>query len=145
MIWRPVRLAILALLLCVSVPGLSSGADIDITGVYQCEGANPDGTSYRGVVKIVGSGGTYRVTWVMGQRTTSVGIGLVRDGLLTVSYVSGGNLGIIVYRILKGPQLVGEWTLLGADPDVFPETLTKLGTSVRSEPDSPGVPRSAMR
>jgi hypothetical protein len=56
--------------------------------------------------------------------------------MLTVSYVSGGNLGIIVYRIRKGPQLVGEWTLLGADPEVYPETLTKLGTSVRTGPES---------
>ena len=133
--WRPVGLSILALVLGLSFPARSSGAEIDISGVYRCVGTNPDGSSYRGLVEIVENEGTYRVTWTMGGRMTSIGIGLMRDGMLTVSYVSGGSLGIIVYRIRKGPQLVGEWTLLGADPDLFPETLTKLGTSVRSEPE----------
>ncbi len=127
--WRSVGLSILALVLCLSIPAQAAGAEVDISGTYRCVGTNPDGTQYRGVVEIVKNEGTYRVTWMVGRHMTSIGIGLVRDGNFTVSYVADGNLGIIVYRIQKGPQLVGEWTMLGADPDLFPETLTKLGVS----------------
>ena len=143
--WRPVGLSILALVLCLSIP-VHSGAEIDISGTYRCVGTNPDGTQYRGVVEIVKNEGTYRVTWMVGNHMTSIGIGLVRNGNFTVSYVAGGNLGIIVYRIQKGPQLVGEWTMLGADPDLFPETLTKIGVSAYNGPGQPGSsPASRVR
>lgn len=123
----------IAVLLLSLAPAPSTAAEIDIVGLYNCEGTNPNGTPYRSVVEIIKNDQTYRVTWALGERNTSIGIGIVRDGLLAVSYYANGNLGVIVYRIKKGPQLTGEWTVLGADDEVFPETLTKIGVSVALE------------
>lgn len=138
MIRTSLGIGIAVLLLSLAAPARSIASEIDIGGVYNCEGKNPDGTSYRSVVEIVKNDQTYRVTWAMGERNTSIGIGIVRDGLLAVSYYANGNLGVIVYRIKRGPQLMGEWTVFGTDDEVFPETLTKIGLSVTLEPA--GIP-----
>lgn len=134
MIRTSLGVGIAVLVLSLTAPALSAAAEIDIVGLYTCEGTNPDGRPYRSVVEIIKNDQTYRVTWAMGERNISIGIGMVRDGLLAVSYYANGNLGVIVYRIKKGPQLTGEWTVLGADDEVFPETLTKIGVSVTLEP-----------
>ena len=142
MIRTSLGVAIAVLLSSLAAP--STAAEIDIAGLYNCEGTNPNGTTYRSVVEIIKNDQTYRVTWTMGERNASIGIGIVRDGLLAVSYYANGNLGVIVYRIKKGPQLAGEWTVLGADDELFPETLTKRGVSVSLDPaGSPAAPTDA--
>jgi hypothetical protein len=134
MIRRQLRAGLIAVLVCLA-PGRSFAAEIDITGVYRCEGTNPDGSSYQGLVRIIREDETYQVRWHKGDRIISLGVGLVRDDLLSVSYVASGNIGVIVYRIKKGPQLDGEWTILGASDKVLSETLTKLGMSVSNDAD----------
>ena len=53
MIRRQLRAGLIALLVCLA-PGRSFAAEIDITGVYRCEGTNPDGSPYQGLVRIIG-------------------------------------------------------------------------------------------
>jgi hypothetical protein len=126
---------VLAGVLLLAMPLAQAAPNDDIAGVYRCEGMNPDGKPYRGTVEIVKNDQTYRVKWTMGQRGASFGIGVVRGDMLAVSYYTGGNLGVVVYRIVKGPQLIGEWTVLGADGQLFPEKLTRMGVLAKGLPE----------
>jgi hypothetical protein len=121
--------------LLLALPLAQAAPNDDLSGVYRCEGTNPDGKPYRGTVEIVKNDQTYRVKWTMGQRGASFGIGVVRGDMLAVSYYTSGNLGVVVYRIAKGPQLIGEWTVLGADGQLFPERLTKMGVLAKGVPE----------
>lgn len=105
-----------------------------IDGRYRAEGVNPDGKPYRSVVDIEQDGDAYLVRWLEREgRTVAMGIGMVRGEFLSVSYVAGRQLGVVVYRIDKGPQLTGQWTILGADGSLWPETLTKAGVAASLE------------
>ena len=115
----------------------ASTPERDLAGTYRCEGTNPDGRTYRGIVEMVKDDRTYRVRWTMGQGGTSVGIGMVRGDLLAVSYYTGQNVGLVMYKIDKGVQMIGEWAVLGADGQLLPETLTKVGLQVREEAGGP--------
>jgi hypothetical protein len=140
---------VLAGVLMVAMPIIHAAPYDDIAGVYRCEGTNPDGKPYRGTVEIVKNDQTYRVKWSMGQRGASFGIGVVRGDMLAVSYYTGGNLGVVVYRIAKGPQLIGEWTVLGADGQLFPEKLTRMGVladgTPQTDPDFAGDQEPELR
>ena len=115
-------------------PESSKPSERDLAGVYRCEGVNPDGRTYRGVVEISKDDKTYRVRWTLGQGGTSVGVGMVQGDVLAVSYYTGQNVGLVMYRIDKGIQLTGEWAVLGADGQLRPETLTKVGMQVLGKP-----------
>ena len=115
-------------------PSAPSTSERDLAGVYRCEGVNPDGRTYRGIVEMSKDDRTYRVKWTMGQGGTSVGIGMVRGDVLAVSYYTGQNVGLVMYKIDKGIQLTGEWAVLGADGQLRPETLTKVGMQVLGKP-----------
>ena len=57
---------------------------------------------------------------------------------LSVSYHSGRSNGIVVYDINESKELVGEWTVAGADGVIFNETLKKLPASYQGQqPRSP--------
>ena len=75
---------------------------------------------------------------------TSIGIGIIRGDVLAVSYYTGTNIGIALYHIEKGPRLTGEWTVLGADGQRYPETLTKMGRDARQQ-DPEALPGAAPR
>src|SRR5689334_7451785 len=124
------KLALLAPLVLLFNPSLSLAQDRpeppattterDLAGMYRCEGTNPDGRTYRGLVEIAKDDHTYRVRWTLGQGGTSVGIGMVRGDVLAVSYYTGQNVGLVMYKIDKGMQLTGEWAVLGADGQLRP-------------------------
>lgn len=119
---------LLVLLALVSVLNLAVPAPIlahDLSGTYQCVGVGPNGAQYRGVVEIMKNDQTYRLKWTIAPDGVYLGIGILKDDQLAVSYF-GQVLGIVLYRIQKGPQLVGEWTMIGADGQVYSETLTKM-------------------
>jgi hypothetical protein len=107
---------------------------MDVAGVYRCEGTNPDGSQYRGVVEIEKDADTYRVRWTMSQRATALGIGIMRDDVLAVSYFTGESLGVVAYHREKGGQLIGEWAVLGAGGRLRPETLTRMGMLADDQP-----------
>jgi hypothetical protein len=145
MIRKLLRVAAVATVLHVFAPAVCSAQDaaLALDGVYRSEGVNPDGTKYRGTVEIAKDDQTYLVRW-LARQVTSIGIGIVRGDVLAVSYYTGTNIGIALYHIEKGPRLTGEWTVLGADGQRYPETLTKMGRDAR-EQDPDGLPEAAPR
>jgi len=100
----------------------------DLAGRYACEGKSPAGQPYHGLVDIVRLDDTYRVIWTLagdsGEVQQVMGVGILSNGVFAASYFGGGP-GVAVYRI-EGRQLVGEWTIGGADGTTYPETLTRM-------------------
>lgn len=94
----------------------------ELTGVYRCDGKNPDGTAYQGVVEISKLRDTFRVRWTMDDGSI-VGVGIYSGGVFAVSYF-GGAPAVVVYKV-DGGRLVGEWTMGGIEGAVYTETLTR--------------------
>ena len=96
----------------------------DLAGVYRCDGMNPDGSAYQGVVEISRIQDIFRVRWTLRNGTAVVGVGILSEGVLAVSYF-GGAPAVVVYRI-DGSRLIGEWAMGGGDGVISSETLTKV-------------------
>ncbi len=96
-----------------------------LVGVYTCEGTNPDGTAYSGIVEIIEVKDTYLVRWTMPNESQVVGVGILSGSMLSVSYY-GGTPAIVVYAVAASGKLSGKWTAGGAEGSVFTETLTKM-------------------
>jgi hypothetical protein len=115
-----------------------------VAGVYMCEGQNPDGSPYKGIVEIVRFRDSFLVRWTLPEDVTVIGVGIESGGVLAVSYF-GGAPGVIVYRT-DGNRLLGEWTMGGTNGGVFKETLTRIRieqgpNGVPTLPDIPSEPR----
>jgi hypothetical protein len=95
-----------------------------VAGVYLCEGANPDGSPYRGLVEIIAVDSTYLVRWYMSDGAEVLGVGIRSKDVLSVSYF-GGTPAVVVYSI-DGDRLSGEWTMGGAEGKLYSETLTRM-------------------
>ena len=126
------RMPLLVLLL-IGAAGLSApparlaDESPDIAGIYVCDGTNPEGRPYRWMVEIIRTQETFRLRWTFSQNDDgALGIGIVSNGVLAVSYYGGATAGVVVYKIEEGKKMVGEWTVAGADGGVYKETLTKL-------------------
>jgi hypothetical protein len=120
------------------------GTDLD--GTYACEGLGADGMAYRGMVQIVRQAGTYRVLWTLGPDEQHLGIGIVSGDVLAVS-LFGGVRGVVAYRIepgADGPRLVGRWTVVLADGNLFSETLTRLPDKASDAPAERPRPRPTI-
>jgi hypothetical protein len=96
-----------------------------LVGTYSCEGTNPDGKNYSGIVQIIKHGDSYLVRWTMPDESQVLGIGILNGGTLSVSYF-GGTPSIVVYSIAENGKLNGTWTAVGAEGELFTETLTKM-------------------
>jgi hypothetical protein len=106
----------------------------DLTGTYRCEGTSPSGNAYRTVVEIAKDDQTYVVKWYS-RGAPAIGIGILRNDTLSVSYFTGKDVGIVVYKIEKGPKLSGQWSILGADGQLYPEVLTRVGIAAENLDD----------
>ena len=126
MMTTAVRSGVFALFTGLGAAAAAYAQQPNLTGRYAAEGTNPDGKPYRSFVQIEQDGDTYLVRWLEREgQPVAIGIGMVRGDWLSVSYLGGRRLGVAVYHIEKGPQLKGQWTVLGADGSVWPETLSK--------------------
>jgi len=115
----------------------------DLAGVYRCDGKNPDGSAYQGVVEISQVKETFRVRWTMDDGAI-MGVGIFSGGVFAVSYF-GGAPAVVVYKV-DGDTLVGEWTMGGAEGAVYVETLTKTpGASIPARPPSGAPPPRPRR
>ena len=111
----------------------------DLSGVYACEGTNPDGSAYTAVVEIVKRQDTYLVRWTQENEEQVMGVGIQQDGVLAVSYF-GGAPAIVVYSLATEGRLTGQWTMGGAGR-LFKETLTKVSAvDVDTKPAKPARP-----
>jgi hypothetical protein len=125
---------VLTIVLALAVSGGSSAANVpesetDLVGVYRCQGMNPDGSSYEGIVEIARIDSTFRVRWMLSNDVNLVGVGIYSSGVLAVSYF-GGAPGVVVYK-LEANRLIGEWTMGGAEGTIYTETLTKVPSEQR--------------
>jgi hypothetical protein len=132
---------VLALIAPLSVAAQQPPAR-DLTGTYACEGRNPDGSAYTGVVDIAKLEDTFLVRWMLPQQPPVVGVGLLSGDILSVSYF-GGTPSIVVYTVASDGRLDGKWTAGGTLGAVFKETLSK--TAARSNPTRPVEPRKPSR
>lgn len=138
-------LALSAIVACLMMPVLPEAQQVvprqqaseqpEIVGFYECQGTNPDGTEYKGLVEIISVRGTFRVHWTL-DNTEVWGVGVYRNGVFAVSYF-GGAPAIVVYKIEdNGNRIVGEWTMGGrAEGRVYPEVLTKTDRRPDSDPE----------
>ena len=118
----------------------------DPSGIYLCEGTNPDGHKYRGIVQIASVRGTYLVRWTLADDVEVTGVGILNDNRLSVSYF-GGTPAVVVYRI-DADKLVGEWTMGGTEGSVYAETLTPMPEGMLKEAPAapqPSRPRGPRR
>jgi len=106
----------------------------DPSGIYLCEGTNPDGHHYRGIVQIAAVRNTYLVRWTLADDIEVTGVGILQNDLLAVSYF-GGTPAVVVYKI-DAEKLVGEWTMGGTEGKTYAETLTRVpeGSLPKPEP-----------
>ena len=126
MVIRTVVLGVI-LVACAAVGPVAAQEPVafaDPTGVYRCTGSNPDGTVYNAIVEIRKVDSTYRVLWQLPDSTVVIGVGIISNNVLAVSYF-GGSPAVVVYR-RDGAQLTGEWTVGGAEGAVYSEILTVL-------------------
>jgi hypothetical protein len=101
---------------------IPAGKKADPSGVYLCEGTNPDGHKYRGIVQIAAVQNTFLVKWTLADDIEVMGVGILQEDRLSVSYF-GGTPAVVVYKI-GAEKLVGEWTMGGTEGRVYAETLT---------------------
>jgi hypothetical protein len=137
-----IRTVCVALLTLSVTAGLAFAADdeTDLSGLYLCEGQNPEGKGYQAIVQIVKHHDTYQVRWTFsGDGATAVGVGIRSGEVLAVSYVAQ-DIGLVAYHIETG-RLVGRWTMPGADGAVFSETLTRTKAIEFQHPPTPDAPK----
>jgi hypothetical protein len=138
-----------ALAFALASPSPTTAAEAaPLVGTYECQGVEPDGTPYRGLVQIVGDAGLYEVIWIFSSGQQYKGFGVVNGDALAVSYYTS-RPGVVAYKIEQrdtGPKLTGHWTVAGANA-AFRETLTRLTTQVSKlpVPEAPAAPRPPMR
>ena len=133
---RAIRYASFVVVLAAMTGGPAHAAgEPDLAGLYVARGVNADGSEYEGFVQIAPRRQSFVVTWifplgstdVLSIRPASIGIGIVSEGTLAVSYLAMDVAGVAVYRIEDGGRrLAGQWTVIGKDGAVYAETLTKL-------------------
>ena len=119
---RIVLLGVVIAAVCTFSSMAAQSPSPELSGVYRCNGMNPDGTAYEGVVEISKLKNTFRVRWTMDDGSI-IGVGIFSNGVFAVSYF-GGAPAVVVYK-LDGTNLVGEWTMGGIEGAVYKETLTK--------------------
>jgi hypothetical protein len=115
----------------------------NLVGTYQCEGTNPDGGAYSGIVEIVKHKDTYLVRWTMPNDSQVVGVGILTGNQLAVSYF-GGTPALVVYSVADNGKLTGKWTAGGAEGALFSETLTKMPEGAPKPTKRDSRPRSRV-
>lgn len=122
---RTVLLGVVLTAVCVLNSNAAPAASPELVGTYRCDGMNPDGSAYRGVVEIAKVRDTFRVKWTLDDSAV-MGVGIYSNSIFAVSYF-GGAPAVVVYKV-DGTRLVGEWTMGGIEGAVYTETLTKTSS-----------------
>lgn len=83
------------------------------TGTYELSGGNSwYGSGYTGEVVIAPQGENYSVIWRVGAKQAQIGIGILQDDILSVSFVDASNpsfWGVASYRVGPWGELEGTW------------------------------------
>lgn len=107
-------------------------------GVYRCVGSNPDGSPYRGVVHVTGSGDTWTVLWLLDSGQQAAGYAIWHGHVLTVIYQDErGTVGYAAFKWDADGSLDGKWSYPGW-PKTVRETWTKTDDVVTPGPPPAG-------
>lgn len=93
---------------------LAGGAAAQLReGGYGVEGVNPDGSTYDGGFELrEGPNASWVARWLVGDAQI-LGLGLIQEGLLALSFVVDGRPGISIYSVEPDGTLRGTWTTGG--------------------------------
>jgi uncharacterized protein (TIGR03067 family) len=100
------------------------GEEIDVRGKYRSETFGPDKKKVSMDAEIQKRGDAYLVKWEVSEGVAYVGTGIRQGDTLSVAWVNRGSVGVSVYKIEKGPKLVGVYTEVGGAGLVAKEVLT---------------------
>lgn len=98
--------------------------EIDIVGKYRSELTEPNGKVAVTDAVVERRGDAYLVTYTQGEKLLFIGTALRKGNQLSMCWVSSGQAGVSVYKIEKGPKLVGEYTTLAGVGVTGREVLT---------------------
>ena len=105
--------------------GSSSGGgstEADISGEYDVEGVNQDGSQYSGEATITKVGDSYNINWLIADQTQT-GEGTLTGNTFRVTWSAGDIGGDGVYTLQSNGVLEGTWTQDDVDGSGT-ETLT---------------------
>jgi hypothetical protein len=100
-----------------------------LAGIYFLTGKNPQGSkSYYGAILIAPQKENYKLTWIIGDNQSQVGVGLLQDRVLSVGYgdTSGQDFGVVSFVIKNSKRIEGRWSSLKGESVGF-EELDYLG------------------
>ena len=61
-------------------------SEVDLTGIYECNGVGPEGDPYKGVVEIVRKDKTYWVQWTLSPQDVNHGFGIIQGDMFAVEF-----------------------------------------------------------
>ena len=97
---------------------------VDIVGKYTSESIELAGMPLVTEVVIERRGDGYLLTYSKDGRLVYIGSAIRKGDQLSMCWMTGGQAGVSVYKIEKGPKLTGEFTVLGGPGIMGKETMT---------------------
>lgn len=91
-------------------------AATEIAGDYGVVGTNPNGSPYRGGLKVTKRGDVYQFHWDAGNQ--SDGVGVSNGNVVAVAYTGGSDgkgCGVVSYQLLADGTLDGKWGYWGVN------------------------------
>ena len=85
--------------------GAADPAGVPANGTYKVDGKNPDGSRYKGTLRIEGDGTRYDFAWKIGSSSYK-GRGVLSNGIMTVNW---GDTQPVIYAVRKDGSLAGLW------------------------------------
>ncbi|MEM7441392.1 MAG: hypothetical protein AAF393_17505 [Pseudomonadota bacterium] len=74
-----------------AVAGVANAQNLGVTGTYKVDGRNPDGSRYRGTVRIVQVGNSAKMTWDINGGQSYKGSGRIDGRPMTIDCYSIGR------------------------------------------------------
>jgi uncharacterized protein (TIGR03067 family) len=97
---------------------------VEIVGKYESKLIEANGKVVTTDVTIERRGDAYQATYTRDEKVLFIGTALRKGDQLSMCWVSSGQIGVSVYKIEKGPKLLGEYTVLGGIGLTGKEVLT---------------------
>ncbi|MGQ9706520.1 MAG: hypothetical protein ACUVWP_05890 [bacterium] len=133
-----------------AVEKLKSGGEdlinVDLAGLYNIKGTNPDNSEYEGTLNITKNGDAYSGTWQTADLNYD-GVAIRESNYLVFAFADADRtwFGVCLYKIEKSGALNGVWASYAMD-GLGTEIATKMGVSppaVKFKPDTPIHPIEA--
>jgi hypothetical protein len=107
-----IRAILVLAFLAIGFPAIAD--TLTLASKYEAVGTNPDGSKYKGTVRVkVVSDTTFTIEWLIGTETYE-GFGMRMNDALAAPYMINGEPGLVLYKV-DGNGLHGLWTIRGHD------------------------------